>query len=124
MDSVCSGYYRLTISPNHIFNGVVGFYLSARYATVYYSNSGTFSLCSSQLGKELSLTFFDVIATIVTVCVILLWVLVAVRTTIEGWKGEIFYAPCLGSVGDKISETNDMTVESGTTNTTNQLNVR
>ena len=89
-----------------------------------FSDSGTFSLCSSQLGKELSLTFFNVIATIVTVCVILLWVLVAVRTAIEGWKGEIFYAPCLASVGDKIPETIDMTVEPGSTNTTNQLEVR
>jgi hypothetical protein len=34
------------------------------------------------------------------VCVLLLWVLVATRTAIEGWKGELFYAPCLGSVNE------------------------
>ena len=68
--------------------------------------------------------FFNVVATIVTVCVILLWVLVAVRTSIEGWKGEIFYAPCLASVGDRVPESVDLTVEPPTTNTTNLREVR
>jgi hypothetical protein len=40
--------------------------------------------------------------------VILLWSLVAARTLIEGWKGEIFYAPCLASVGNRIPEPIDM----------------
>lgn len=74
------------------------------------SDKGTFSLCSSQLGKTLFLDFFNIVACIVTVCVILLWTLVAARTVIEGWKGEIFYAPCLASVGDRILEPIDMTV--------------
>jgi len=73
------------------------------------SDEGTFALCSSQLGKTLGLQFFNVVACIVTVCVILLWTLVASRTAIEGWKGEIFYAPCLASVGDRIPEPIDMT---------------
>jgi hypothetical protein len=30
--------------------------------------------------------------------------LVAAMTTIEGWRGKIFYTPCLRSVGDKIPE--------------------
>lgn len=67
--------------------------------------------------------FFNVVATIVTICVILLWALVAVRTFIEGWKGEIFYAPCLASIGDRIPESVDMTVEPQTTNTTNERQV-
>ncbi len=29
---------------------------------------------------------------------------------VEGWKGKIFYAPCLASVGDKIPEPVEMTV--------------
>jgi hypothetical protein len=74
-----------------------------------FIDEGTFSLLCAQLGKELGQPFFSVLATIVTVCVILLWSLVAARTTIEGWKGKIFYAPCLGSVGDKIPEPVDMT---------------
>jgi hypothetical protein len=60
-------------------------------------------LCSGQLGKELLLPFFDIITTIVTVCVVLLWVMVATLTVVEGWKGKIFYAPCLSSV-DQITE--------------------
>ena len=80
----------------------------------YCSDSGTFSLCSSQLGNELSLKFFNVVATITTACVVLLWILVAVRTSIEGWKGEIFYAPCLASVGDRIPESIDMTERQAT----------
>ena len=77
-----------------------------------HSDKGTFSLCSSQLGKELDLQFFNIVACIVTVFVILLWTLVATRTIIEGWKGEIFYAPCLASVGDRIPEPIDMTTVS------------
>jgi hypothetical protein len=64
--------------------------------------SGTFALCSAQLGKELDMPFFSIMSTIVSVCVVLLWALVAAKTTIEGWKGEIFNAPCLANVGDKI----------------------
>ena len=71
---------------------------------VYSDIKGTFSLCSSQLGKTLGFQFFNVVACVVTICVILLWSLVATRTFIEGWRGEIFYAPCLASVGDRISE--------------------
>lgn len=64
---------------------------------------GTFGLCSGLLGQELHLPFFDIIATIVTVCVLLLWVMVASLTVVEGWKGRIFYAPCL-SAADRIVE--------------------
>jgi len=59
---------------------------------------GTFALCSGLLGKELELPFFKILGTIVTVCVVLLWFLVAFKTTIEAWKGELFYAPCLGPI--------------------------
>jgi ABC-type proline/glycine betaine transport system permease subunit len=60
-------------------------------------------LCSGQLGKELVLPFFNIIATIVSVCVLLLWVMVASLTAVESWKGRMFYAPCL-SVADRILE--------------------
>jgi len=70
--------------------------------------SGTFSLLSGALGKELDQPFFNVLATMITVVVILLWTLVAARTTIEGWEGKIFYAPCLASVGDPPPEPAEM----------------
>ena len=74
---------------------MVGIYFPPWYGLPNESDLGTFSLLCEQLGKELHQPFFSVLATIVTVCVILLWTLVAARTTIEGWRGKIFYAPCL-----------------------------
>lgn len=61
---------------------------------------GTFSLLCSQLGTHLPSLFFNVVSTIITACVVLLWMLVAFRTTVEGWKGEIFFAPCLVCLAD------------------------
>lgn len=86
-----------------------GFTFPLGNVLIICSDQGTFSLCSSQLGKALDLQFFNIVACIVTICVILLWILVASRTLIEGWKGEIFYAPCLASVGNRIPEPINMT---------------
>lgn len=49
------------------------------------------------------LPYFSIIATIVTVCVVLLWGMVATLTAVEGWKGEMFYAPCLSAL-DRLVE--------------------
>ena len=57
------------------------------------ANVGCFASCSAQLGRALSQRFFKVLATVVTVCVILLWSMVAVKTAIEAWKGSLFDAP-------------------------------
>jgi len=63
---------------------------------------GTFALCCIQLGKELDNSFFSILATVVTVCVLLLWIMVAVLTVYDGLKGEIFYAPCLAKLSDNL----------------------
>ena len=47
------------------------------------------------------LPFFSIMSTIVTVCVVLLWGMVATLTAVEGWKGKIFYAPCLSALDRK-----------------------
>jgi len=81
--------------------------IAFRFPRVYFSMAwwgftfplGTFALCSAQLGKELNQPFFKIWATIITVCVIVLWFVVATKTAIEAWKGELFYAPCLAEVG-------------------------
>jgi hypothetical protein len=65
---------------------------------------GTFALCCIQLGKELDNSFFSILATVVTVCVLLLWIMVAVLTVYDGLKGEIFYAPCLAKLSDNLPE--------------------
>jgi tellurite resistance protein TehA-like permease len=89
---------------------VVG--LAARFPNINFSMAwwgftfpvGTFALASAQLGLNLRQTFFNVVATVVTVIVIMLWVMVAVLTTIQGWSGKIFYAPCLASVNNHLPE--------------------
>jgi hypothetical protein len=101
---ICRRHDRLTVPENQILNGMVGIYFPPWYCITNQSDVGVFSLLSAQLGKELHQPFFTIVATIVTVCVILLWILVAAMTMIEGWRGKIFYAPCLGSAGDKIPE--------------------
>jgi membrane protein implicated in regulation of membrane protease activity len=92
------------ISPWYVpRNLIVGGAVSPSTIHLLVLIKGTFALCSAQLGKELVLPFFNVIATIVTVCVLLLWVLVAVLTVIEVCKGRMFYAPCL-TPADRIPE--------------------
>lgn len=47
---------------------------------------------------------------ILSAAVLLLWALVAYRTAIEAWRGDLFYAPCLRSLTLKEDEpdgTND-----------------
>jgi hypothetical protein len=57
------------------------------------------------LGKQLNMTFFKVVGVVVSVCVIVLWFVVAVKTVIEGIGGKLFYAPCLAAIGvDRIPE--------------------
>jgi len=112
MDCLCNSFYSCPISKNQIFNGMVGFYVSPWYVIFVWdcADSGTFASCSTQLGKTLSLDFFKIASCIVTVCVILLWLLVALRTVIDGWKGQIFYAPCLGKIGDSVPEVPELVV--------------
>ncbi|PYH90493.1 sulfite efflux pump SSU1 [Aspergillus ellipticus CBS 707.79] len=57
---------------------------------------GTFALSSCQLGRELPSRFFSVFGTIVSVCVVVLWIVVSVGTLKGIVSGKIFFAPCLG----------------------------
>ena len=119
MDRFRIGNDCFKVPQNDILHGMVGFYISSWYPLNFPPQSfdlfpGTFALCSAQLGKELSHPFFSIVATMVTVCVVLLWMLVAVMTVLEGWQGKIFYAPCLASVADPNPESSNsnMTVTS------------
>lgn len=58
-------------------------------------------MCSIRLGKELALSFFSIVGAAGTICVILLWILVTVKTVIAGWRGDIFYGL---NVKDKLPE--------------------
>lgn len=50
------------------------------------------------IGEELPSLFFRVLGTIFGTAVILLWIMLAIRTAIGGWKGHLFNAPCLANL--------------------------
>lgn len=53
------------------------------------------------MGKELPSTFFDILGTVLTVLVVLLWAVVAVMTAVQVWRGELISAPCLKDLDEK-----------------------
>ena len=56
---------------------------------------GVFAFATNQLGKELPSTFFNVLGTIISLAVVILWIVVAAGTIRASWSGEIFNAPCV-----------------------------
>ncbi|KIH93028.1 C4-dicarboxylate transporter/malic acid transport protein [Sporothrix brasiliensis 5110] len=62
---------------------------------------GVFTSCTGVLAVELSSTFFKVITMIFSALVFCLWILVAVKTTIMVYRGNMFYAPCLRDLHPK-----------------------
>jgi tellurite resistance protein TehA-like permease len=59
---------------------------------------GVYSSSTILLGRELPSLFFRVLGTIFGAAVILLWVVIAVRTAIGAYSGELFRAPCLANL--------------------------
>ena len=61
------------------------------------------------LGKRYPSRFFDVLETIFSVSVILLWIVVTAGTAKGVWNGQLFHAPCLAYKNPKengVNETN------------------
>ncbi|KAL4794750.1 sulfite efflux pump SSU1 [Aspergillus venezuelensis] len=56
---------------------------------------GVFTTCTIKLAQDLPSRFFSVLATIFSVLVVLLWLLVSFHTTRRIIKGDLFVAPCL-----------------------------
>lgn len=56
---------------------------------------GVYAVSTTTLGAELPSAFFKVLATVFSVAVALLWVVVSIGTLQRAWTGEIFVAPCL-----------------------------
>lgn len=67
---------------------------------------GVFAVATSTFGKEMPSRFFDVLATIISVSVVFLWIIVAVGTVRRSVSGELFHAPCLETL-KKDTETRD-----------------
>lgn len=66
---------------------------------------GTFALSSNKLATEIPSLFFRVIGAIATVCVCILWIIVALATLKDAWRGggRIFSAPCLQDLDERKS---------------------
>ncbi|KAJ5866831.1 hypothetical protein N7534_001384 [Penicillium rubens] len=59
---------------------------------------GVFTTCTNQLGREIPSRFFRVLGTILSVCVLLLWILVSLFTLKGVFNRSLFVAPCLGDL--------------------------
>ena len=62
---------------------------------------GVYAVATTTLGKEIPSRFFNVLGTIFSVMVIILWIMVSVLTLQKAWSGELFYAPCLKALEEK-----------------------
>ncbi|KAJ5732264.1 hypothetical protein N7493_003745 [Penicillium malachiteum] len=88
------------------------------FATVLYSSPfpfnmgwwgftfplGVYAANTMELGKVLDLMFFKVFGTVLSGVVILLWALVASRTALGAWRGDLFYAPCLQNLSPSLKD--------------------
>ncbi|KAF2764366.1 hypothetical protein EJ03DRAFT_282180 [Teratosphaeria nubilosa] len=59
---------------------------------------GAFSLTTRLIGEELPNSFFRVLGTVFGTAAILLWIVIAVRTAMGAWSGELFNAPYLANL--------------------------
>ncbi|KAJ9485081.1 hypothetical protein VN97_g8275 [Penicillium thymicola] len=59
---------------------------------------GVFTTCTNQLGQEMPSRFFRVLGTILSVCVLLLWIVVSLFTLKGVFNRSLFVAPCLGDL--------------------------
>jgi len=63
---------------------------------------GVFATGTTMLGREMPSRFFDVLGTIISVCVIILWMIVAIGTIRGSLSMELFYgAPCLKDLDER-----------------------
>ncbi|KAL2220761.1 putative C4-dicarboxylate transporter/malic acid transport protein [Thermoascus aurantiacus ATCC 26904] len=67
------------------------------------------SLQHRLLGRELPSRFFEVLGTILSLFVVILWIVVFVGTAKGAISGKLFYAPCLAHLSDRHSEQKDAT---------------
>ena len=59
---------------------------------------GVYSVSTMLIGEELPSLFFRVLGTIFGTAVILLWIMLAIRTVMGAWNGQLFHAPCLANL--------------------------
>ncbi|KAL4801970.1 voltage-dependent anion channel [Aspergillus unguis] len=62
---------------------------------------GAYASCTCQIGAELPSAFFRILGTIITLCVVVLWIVVSAGTLKGVITGTMFEAPCLADSGTK-----------------------
>ncbi|KAL2812149.1 voltage-dependent anion channel [Aspergillus granulosus] len=65
---------------------------------------GAYASCTCQIGAELPSAFFRILGTIITLCVVVLWIAIGVGTLKGVITGTIFHAPCLADLRSKEKE--------------------
>lgn len=66
---------------------------------------GSLNLLTYALAQTFDSMFFKVVGTIMTACVVSLWVLVTIPTIKGFWTGSLFQAPCLVKLPDLLTKT-------------------
>jgi C4-dicarboxylate transporter/malic acid transport protein len=56
---------------------------------------GVYGLATLKLGAVLDLLFFDVLGTVLIACLVVMWAVVAVKTTVGAYRGSLFVSPCI-----------------------------
>ncbi|GKZ68537.1 hypothetical protein AnigIFM50267_003247 [Aspergillus niger] len=72
---------------------------------------GVYATSTCQMGKELPSEFFRVLGTILSLCVVVLWIVVSIGTLRGVVSGRLFFAPCLGDLKAREDENKDGTKE-------------
>ncbi|EAW10941.1 TDT family transporter [Aspergillus clavatus NRRL 1] len=67
---------------------------------------GVFATSTCQMGRELPSEFFRVLGTILSLCVVVLWMVVSMGTLKGVVSGQLFFAPCLADLKMKEADGN------------------
>ncbi|KAL3445994.1 voltage-dependent anion channel [Aspergillus insuetus] len=71
---------------------------------------GAYASCTCQIGAELPSSFFRILGTIITLCVVVLWIVISLGTLKGVIAGTIFYSPCLAELRAKEMERSEVKV--------------
>ncbi|THC89839.1 hypothetical protein EYZ11_010707 [Aspergillus tanneri] len=62
---------------------------------------GVFATCTCEMGTALPSRFFQILGTVLSLCVVVLWIVVSVGTLKGVVSGRLFFAPCLAALKAK-----------------------
>ncbi|RAL04311.1 TDT family transporter [Aspergillus ibericus CBS 121593] len=68
---------------------------------------GVYATSTCQIGRELPSEFFRVFGTILSFCVVALWIVVSIGTLRGVLSGRLFFAPCLADLKGRENESKD-----------------